>query len=166
MDDGQEMLVVDNSKSEVDIADQLFEKGEYAKALQMYNGHPEDRHSKVRMGRMYLMGWGTKKRPIKGYELLKESADKADPESLYELGRCKFEGICTEVDKDRGFELLMESAEAGYGPAEDMSGEIYANGSYDSPDRQEAMRWFNRAIRKAALSSSMPSSYGTEQRME
>lgn len=132
---------------EMNIADELFNKGDFVGALNLYSKHPEDRHSKLRMGKMYLMGWGTNRRPLKGYALLQESLDKADPESLYELGRCRFEGIGTNVDKDNGFELLMLSAEAEYAPAEDMVGEIYAEGSYDGTDNSEAMKWFNRAVK-------------------
>lgn len=146
MTDAQEVDEKQCLVSEISDADRLFSNGEYKEAFLLYSKYPEDRHSKMRLGKMYLMGWGTKKRPLKGYGLLQESADKSDPESLFELGHCVFEGIGTQADKDRGFELLMESAESGYAPAEDMVGEIYAEGRYGDVDYKEALKWFGRAV--------------------
>ena len=94
------------TESMINEADRLFNERNFEQAFDLYRKSAEagDNLSKCRMGVMYYEGLGVERRPIKAFELIKESYDPNCAETVYQLGKCHFEGIGTPVNKELGFE--------------------------------------------------------------
>lgn len=134
--------------NEIEEAARLFDAREYTKAFEIYrkNADDGDRLSKCRMGEMYYEGHGVDKRPLKAFQLIKESYDPKCPETVFQLGKCHFEGIGTPENKELGFEMIISLAEEGYPPAENYVSVRYHDGDYPGKDKEKMLFWLNRAV--------------------
>ena len=103
---------------------------EYRKAFEILSKRAEDGDnlSRCRMGVMYYEGLGIDKRPLKAFELIKESYNPDCPETVFQLGKCHFEGIGTKKNEELGFEMIISAAEVGYSSAENYMASAYYKG--------------------------------------
>ena len=129
-------------------AEKLFNEHDYEQAFDVYNqcavkGNPL---SKCRMGVMYYEGLGVDKRPIKAFNLIKESYNTDYLETVFQLGKCYFEGIGTDENKELGFEMIVCAAEGEHPPAENYIAALYLNGEYVEKNKDKGMSWLMKAV--------------------
>ena len=134
--------------NDIEEAVRLFDEREYQKAFDIYSRHAEegDSLSKCRMGVMYYEGLGADRRPLKAFDLIKDSYDPEIPETVYQLGKCHFKGIGTPENKDLGFEMIISAAENGYAPAETFVSRLYLEGDYVGIDITRSISWLEKAV--------------------
>lgn len=79
-----------------------------------------------------------------------ESAQKGDPDAMFDLGNCMLEGICAGIPRDdsKAIYWMQRSAGLGNGPAQSMIGYFYCSGEnkFISMDKKRGRKLLESAI--------------------
>lgn len=81
----------------------------------------------------------------KSFALIKEAADKNNPEALKWLGDCYFCGQGVKEDKTEAVKCYIKSSEMGNGPAQFELGQCYYNGEGVERDTIKAEEWMEKS---------------------
>jgi TPR repeat protein len=111
---------------------------------------PVEREGRVSMSRSPLGGWdgwieeitARAAGPMHSYAVCNSSAAAGQKEAVQLFCRG---GEALKKNPAEGFKLTMQAAEAGYVPAQMMTGMLYSNGKGVTQDYAEGVKWFIKA---------------------
>lgn len=128
-----------------------FKKGDYAKALQVFNRLAKDGNAdaQLKLGLMYHYGLGVKEDDKVAYDWVRRSAEQANAEAQFQLGNMYVYGFGipkTEQDPDlQGVQWYFKAALQGHAEAQYNLGLMFLAGKGVQQSQEEGVKWITRA---------------------
>lgn len=128
-----------------------FKKGDYARALQVFNRLAKDGNSdaQLRLGLMYHYGLGVKENDKVAYEWVRKAAEQTNAEAQFQLGNMYVYGFGipkTEQDPDlQGVQWYFKAALQGHAEAQYNLGLMFLAGKGVQQSQEEGVKWITRA---------------------
>jgi TPR repeat protein len=134
---------------EHDIANALFEEGEYKEALERYRilAQGGSVNAQLRIGWMYHAGRGVDQDLDEAYRWYQKAADANSPAGQFYLGTL----YRTQKQYQQAIEWVEKSALQGYPPAMYRLGKMYDWGEGIAADKDKAYRYFEQAAKQGHL---------------
>ena len=133
----------------------LVFEGNYNKALKAFELAMKtgDLDSMTALGVMYIGGIGVQQDNNKGFEYIKNAADKSHPKAQYTLGALYYLGAGVNQDFKKAFDWLSLSAEQNYVDAKYNLAVMYELGKGVSQDFEKAYELYIAAARSNNIES-------------
>ena len=134
---------------------ELVDQKEYQKALKAFElaSKAGNLDAMTALGVMHIGGIGVKQDNIKGYNYIKEAADKSDPKAQYTLGALYYLGVGVEKNFKKAFKWLNLSSEQNYIDAKYNLGVMYEFGEGVDQSYEKAYEYYLFAARRDNLES-------------
>jgi hypothetical protein len=140
-------LGIANTVSNIDAAEQAYEKGRYPLALRLLQPLAEqgDARAQALLGLMYYHGRGVKQDDAEAAKWLRLAADQDEPRAQFNLGVMHAEGQGVPQDYVDAIKWYRLAAEQGEARAMFNLGVSYAEGQGTDQNYILAYMWFNLA---------------------
>ncbi len=138
--------------------DIYYDAKDYKKALKQYldyeNSNPKlnDKLTKtnytsmlLRIGYMYIGGWGTKKNAMKGFAYFTKASDLGDPSAMISIGELYQTGEIVQQDYNTSIEWMQKSIDLGGLRGYSLIGDIY---NFDLKDYTKALSFYHLYLEK------------------
>ena len=124
-----------------------YQAGNYKEALRLLTkaSNAGNINASGVLSQMYYNGQGVQQDYKKGFKLIKLSATKEYPESIYDLGLYYYFGNGVGKNERKAIQLYTEAANLGSTSAQNKLGAQYASGAAVTQNYPEAYMWYNLA---------------------
>lgn len=124
-----------------------MQKGDYAKALQIFETLSKQGHAKaqVSLGTMYVNGRGVKQDYATALKLFEQAAKQGDLLALHNLGSMYSKGRGVPQNDTTALEFYRKAAEQGAAMSQEVVGEYYYLGKATPQNYQIAKNWLEKA---------------------
>jgi hypothetical protein len=141
------LLGIAGKLSDIDAAEQAYEKGRYPLALKLAQplAAQGDAHARALLGLMYYHGRGVKQDDMEAAEWFRLAADQDEPRAQFNLGVMHAEGQGVPQDYVQAIKWYRLAAEQGEARAMFNLGVSYAEGQGTDQNYILAYMWFNLA---------------------
>jgi TPR repeat protein len=102
------------------------------------------------LGALYLQGEGIPQDRLRAAKLYSEAADQRFPPAMRDFGLMLLGGLVVEKNVQAGLSFIAAAAREDDWVAMSQLGDIYRDGDGVTPDRIEALKWYNLAAGHSA----------------
>ena len=134
---------------------ELVEQKEYQKAFKAFELATKagNLDALTALGVMHIGGIGVEQNNLKGYQYIREAADKSDPKAQYTLGALYYLGAGVEKDYKKAFNWLNLASEQNYIDAKYNLAVMYEFGEGVDQSYENAYEYYLFAARRDNLES-------------
>lgn len=151
----------------IDGAKELFDNGQYDKAIEIFKNHEDKSDVQYYLGKAYLYGMGVEKDLKKAFNYATKSTDAKNSDGINLLAVLYANGDGVQKDEMQALIYYKEAAALGSIKAMMNIGEMYVTGSFVKEDVKQAIYWAKKAyengsVRAIRVLGNLYSSTGTE----